>query len=153
MVANDSLNLTETVDPAKISKARSTRAALGVRDDLMAFFQSPQATVPLVLPSALGTTHLGDDHSSSWAETRGTREEQEEQGRQQGYTAPMSKTERTIAMMRRRLCHSQLSRTTSVFNAGENALFVNVFDYKQWYTLHVVWYVCFACCQQNTHIS
>lgn len=45
VVANDS-NLVEPVDPTQMSRARSTRAALAVRNDLMAFFQSPQGTVP-----------------------------------------------------------------------------------------------------------
>lgn len=34
------------VDPALMSKARSTRAALAVRDDLMHFFQSERGAVP-----------------------------------------------------------------------------------------------------------
>lgn len=45
VVANDS-NLVNPVDPAQMSRARSTRAALRVRNDLMAFFASPQGTVP-----------------------------------------------------------------------------------------------------------
>ncbi|CAK6979879.1 fez family zinc finger protein erm-like isoform X2 [Scomber scombrus] len=45
VVASDS-NLVQSVDPALMSRARSTRAAMAVRNDLMAFFQSPQGTVP-----------------------------------------------------------------------------------------------------------
>ncbi|XP_069388177.1 putative nuclease HARBI1 [Paralichthys olivaceus] len=45
VVANDS-NFVESVDPTLMSRARSTRAALAIRSDLMAFFQSPQGTVP-----------------------------------------------------------------------------------------------------------
>jgi len=45
VVANDS-NFVESVHPTQMSRARSTRAALAVRNDLMAFFQSPQGTVP-----------------------------------------------------------------------------------------------------------
>ncbi|XP_030282838.1 protein ANTAGONIST OF LIKE HETEROCHROMATIN PROTEIN 1-like [Sparus aurata] len=45
VVADDS-NLVEPVDPTQMSRACSTRAALAVRNDLMAFFQSPQGTVP-----------------------------------------------------------------------------------------------------------
>ena len=45
VVANVS-NFVESVDPTQMSRARSTRAALAVRNDLMAFFQSPQGTVP-----------------------------------------------------------------------------------------------------------
>ena len=45
VVAND-LNFVESVDPTLMSRARSTRVALAFRNDLMAFFQSPQGTVP-----------------------------------------------------------------------------------------------------------
>lgn len=34
------------VDPTEMSRARSTRAAMAVRDDLMQFFQSGQGAVP-----------------------------------------------------------------------------------------------------------
>lgn len=40
------LNVLEQLDPRQLSRARSTRAALGVRNDLMAFFQSTHGMVP-----------------------------------------------------------------------------------------------------------
>ncbi len=45
MVAGDT-NLLEPLDPRQLSRGRSTRAALGVRNDLMAFFQSTHGMVP-----------------------------------------------------------------------------------------------------------
>ncbi|XP_057688115.1 uncharacterized protein LOC130913474 [Corythoichthys intestinalis] len=44
VVATDS-NLTQLVDPTQMSRAFSTRDAFAVRNNLMAFFQSPQGTV------------------------------------------------------------------------------------------------------------
>lgn len=45
VVAGDT-NVLEQLDPRQLSRARSTRAALGVRNDLMAFFQSTHGMVP-----------------------------------------------------------------------------------------------------------
>ncbi|XP_034534153.1 putative nuclease HARBI1 [Notolabrus celidotus] len=45
VVAGDT-NLFEPLDPRVLSRSRSTRAAIGVRNDLMAFFQSPCGSVP-----------------------------------------------------------------------------------------------------------
>ncbi|XP_072137334.1 putative nuclease HARBI1 [Mobula birostris] len=46
VVAGDT-NLLEPLDPHYLSRRRSTRAALGVQNDLMTFFQSPQGFLPL----------------------------------------------------------------------------------------------------------
>ncbi|XP_057183837.1 putative nuclease HARBI1 [Triplophysa rosa] len=44
VVAGDT-NVFEPLDPRNLSRARSSRAAIGVRNDLMAFFQSPNGIV------------------------------------------------------------------------------------------------------------
>ncbi|CAM4596911.1 unnamed protein product [Leuciscus chuanchicus] len=45
-VVSGDTNLLEPLDPRHLSRARSTRAAVGVRNDLTAFFQSPHGIVP-----------------------------------------------------------------------------------------------------------
>lgn len=58
VVAEDT-KLLEHLDPEYLSKSRPTKTATNVRNDLMAFFQTPQGSLPLQDNGVTSSTWLG----------------------------------------------------------------------------------------------